>query len=158
MEHTHQHHKSDPRVKEGGKQTTAQTHPSSHGSGHAVDKHAGHHTADFLRRFWICLVLSIPILLLSHMIQQWLGFEWRFPGDKYVLFGISTLVYFYGGWPFLTGAIREIRGSAIGMMTLVALAISVSYFYSVAVVFGLTGMDFFWELARLILLSNRMYS
>lgn len=114
------------------------------------DKHAGHHTHDFLKRFWICLIVTIPILLLSHMIQQWLGFTLTFPGDKYVLLVLSTFIYFYGGMPFLKGMVSEIKDNAIGMMTLVALAISVAFFYSVAVVFGLTGMDFFWELATLI--------
>ena len=117
-------------------------------SGH--DKHAGHHTHDFLKRFWICLIVTVPILLLSHMIQQWFGFNIAFPGDKYVLLALSTFIYFYGGMPFLTGMVREIKDSAIGMMTLVALAISVAFIYSVAVVFGLHGMDFFWELATLI--------
>ena len=63
-----------------------------HASHAAHDKHAGHHTHDFLRRFWVCLVITIPILLLSHMIQQWLGFEIRFPGDKYVLLALSTFI------------------------------------------------------------------
>lgn len=114
------------------------------------DKHAGHHTGDFLKRFWICLILTIPVLLLSHMIQQWLNFSIRFTGDNYVLLILGSIIYFYGGWPFLTGMIREIRYRNIGMMTLVALAITVAYVYSVAVVFGLEGMDFFWELATLI--------
>lgn len=117
-------------------------------SGH--DKHAGHHTANFLKRFWICLVLTIPILALSHMIQQWLGFDLRFPGDRYVLLALSSIVYFYGGWPFLDGFVKEMKRKAPGMMTLVAVAITVAYLYSVAVVFGLEGMDFFWELATLI--------
>ena len=118
----------------------------------AHDKHAGHHTGDFLKRFWICLGLTIPVLLLSHMIQQWLGFEIKFPGDNYVLLALGTVIYVYGGWPFLVGMIREIRNNAIGMMTLVALAISVAYIYSVAVTFGLPGMDFYWELATLIVI------
>lgn len=116
----------------------------------AHDKHAGHHTQDFLKRFWICIIVTIPILLLSHMIQQWLGFTIRFTGDKYVLLALSSFIYFYGGMPFLKGMVSEIRDNAIGMMTLVALAISVAFIYSVAVVFGLPGMDFFWELATLI--------
>jgi Cu2+-exporting ATPase len=114
------------------------------------DKHAGHHTQDFLNRFWICVALTIPVLLLSHMVQQWLGFEIHFKGDKYLLFTFSTIIYLYGGSPFLKGLVTEIKQNAIGMMTLVALAISVAYIYSVAVVFGLRGMDFFWELATLI--------
>ena len=114
------------------------------------DKHAGHHTHGFLKRFWICIGITIPVLLLSHMIQQWLGFELKFPGDKYLLLVFSTFIYFYGGMPFLKGMVSEIKDKAIGMMTLVAIAISVAFVYSVAVVFGLKGMDFFWELATLI--------
>ncbi|GLU56418.1 heavy metal translocating P-type ATPase [Dyadobacter frigoris] len=114
------------------------------------DKHAGHHTEDFLKRFWICLVLTIPVLLLSHMIQQMAGFDIAFSGDKYVLLILSTIIYFYGGWPFLTGLVSEVKNKNLGMMTLVAVAITTAYVYSVAVVFGLEGMDFFWELATLI--------
>ncbi|MDQ3844691.1 MAG: heavy metal translocating P-type ATPase, partial [Bacteroidota bacterium] len=123
---------------------------SDHVGHGGYDKHAGHHTHDFLKRFWVCLIVTIPILLLSHMIQTWLRFELRFPGDKYVLLLLSTFVYIYGGAPFLKGMIGEIKGKAIGMMTLVAIAITVAFIYSTAVVFGLKGMDFFWELATLI--------
>lgn len=129
---------------------TTNTDVEVHKEHSAHDKHAGHHTHDFLKRFWICLVITIPVLLLSPMIQQWLGFELKFPGDKYVLLSLGSIIYFYGGWPFLSGMVSEIRSKAIGMMTLVALAISVAFIYSVAVVFGLQGMDFFWELATLI--------
>ncbi len=114
------------------------------------DPHSGHHTENFLKRFWVCLVLTLPVLALSHMIQTWLGFELRFPGDQYLLLALSTAIYVYGGWPFLDGMVKEIRHRNIGMMTLVALAITVAYVYSTAVVFGLEGMDFFWELATLI--------
>lgn len=116
----------------------------------AHDKHAGHHTHDFLKRFWICLILTVPVLALSHMIQQWFGFHFAFSGDKYVLLFLGSVIYFYGGMPFFKGMVSEIKHSAMGMMTLVAIAISVAYLYSVAVVFGLEGMDFFWELATLI--------
>src|SRR5690606_36201592 len=91
-------------------------------------------------------------LALSHMIQNWLGYRLEFTGDKYVLHALGTLIYLYGGMPFLKGMVGEIRAKAIGMMTLVAIAISVAYFYSTAVVFGLQGMDFFWELATLIVI------
>lgn len=114
------------------------------------DKHAGHHTEDFLRRFWVCLGLTVPVLILSPMIQAWLHFTITFTGATYVLLMLSTIIYFYGGMPFLRGMISEIRDRAIGMMTLVAVAISVAFIYSVAIVFGLQGMDFFWELATLI--------
>lgn len=123
-------------------------HQTTHQQEH--HKHIGHHTEDFLKRFWISVGLTIPLLLVSHMIQQWLDFHIRFRGDNYLLLALGSMIYFYGGWPFLVGMVREVRYRNLGMMTLVALAITVSYVYSVAVVFGLTGMDFFWELATLI--------
>ena len=162
MNHEHHHHADHSRhqPQEGGKIGVKQTSPKDWEHQHAKhekgkgetmhDKHAGHHTGDFLKRFWICLVLTVPVLALSHMVQQWLGFELKFLGDKYVLLALGSVIYFYGGWPFLVGMIREIKDKAIGMMTLVAIAISVSFIYSIAVVIGLPGMDFFWELATLI--------
>ncbi len=116
------------------------------------DKHEGHHTSDFIKRFWVSLALTVPILLLSHMIQEWLGFQISFSGDRFVLMVLGTAIYIYGGMPFLKGMVGEIKSKAIGMMTLVALAISVAYFYSMAVALGFPGMDFFWELATLIVI------
>ena len=115
-----------------------------------VDEHAGHHTEDFLKRFWICLALTVPILLLSPMIQHWLQIEWRFQGDQFIVLALGSILYFYGGAPFLKGLVRELKAKDPGMMTLVAVAITSAFLYSVAVVFGLKGMDFFWELATLI--------
>ena len=117
-----------------------------HGSHHA------HMVADFRKRFWISLVLSVPILLLSPMIQQFLGLgtSLRFSGDLFINFLFSTAVFFYGGWPFLKGLYDELRQKNPGMMTLIALAIAVAYFYSSAVAFGVKGKIFFWELATLI--------
>ena len=138
-EHSHHHQNHDH-------------HSESDSSAAGFDKHAGHHTPDFLKRFWITLVLSVPVLLLSHMIQQWLGFTIAFQGDKYVLLVLGSIIYFYGGMPFFKGFLGEVKAGAIGMMTLVALAITVAYVYSVAVVFGLPGMDFFWELVTLIVI------
>src|SRR6476620_12107404 len=135
----HEHHvMPEPTTHDHHKQT-------DQNAGH--DKHAGHHTGDFLKRFWICLALTLPVILLSHMIQQWFGFHVSFVGDRYALLLLGTAIYLYGGRPFLSGLVVEIRDKAIGMMTLVALAITVAYVYSTAVVFGLKGMDFFWELA-----------
>ena len=129
--------------------STPEIHPEQDAhAGH--DKHAGHHTSDFLKRFWICLILTIPVLVLSRMIHQWIGLDFEFTGDNYILLLLSSVIYFYGGMPFFKGIISEIKDSAMGMMTLVAIAISVAFFYSLAVVFGLKGMDFFWELATLI--------
>ncbi len=120
-----------------------------------IEKHANHHkmmVKDFKRRFLVSLVITIPILILSPLIQQFLGLTISFPGDRYVLFVLSGIVFFYGGWPFLKGLIQEIKKKQPGMMTLIAVAISVAFFYSTAVVFGLPGKFFFWELATLIVI------
>ena len=125
--------------------------------GHGGEVHKGHHDhhahmiADFRKRFWISLVLTIPILLLAPMVQKFLGLEGlRFAGDVFLSFLLSSVVFFYGGYPFLKGIFDELKKLQPGMMTLIALAISVAYFYSSAVVFGLKGKTFFWELATLI--------
>jgi P-type Cu2+ transporter len=106
--------------------------------------------ADFKKRFWVCIVITIPILVFSPMIQMFFHYKWRLPGNPYILFALSSIVYFWGGWPFLKGFRDEIKAKGPGMMTLIAMAISVAYFYSVATVFGLKGVDFFWELGTLI--------
>lgn len=124
------------------------TKPGAH-DGHQA--HAGG-IADFRKRFYVVLVLTIPIMLLSEMIQHWLNIRISFDGSKYVLLALSSIVFFYGGWPFLKGLVGEFKARNPGMMTLVAFAISVAYIYSVATVLGLKGMDFFWELATLILI------
>lgn len=124
-------------------------HPTEHGAtGH--DKHAGHNVADFWKRFVICSIVSVPVLALSHMIQQWFGFEFTFAGDKYLLAALSTFIFVYGAYPFLKGLYDEVKDKAIGMMTLIGLAITVAWAYSVSVTFGLQGMDFYWEMATLI--------
>lgn len=151
MEHHHHQGHHPKKQPEDAHSMKAHEHHARHGNdqeGH--NKHAGHHTEDFLKRFWICLLITVPVLVLSHMIQKWIGFNLQFPGDKYLLLVLSSIIYFYGGWPFLTGLVREVKSKSIGMMTLVAVAITTAYVYSVAVVFGLEGMDFFWELATLI--------
>ncbi len=132
-------------------------HSSMHHDANPSMKMEGHdHHAmminDFKKRFFVTLILSIPILLLSPMIQHWLGVDWKFAGSGYVLFALSTFVYLYGGWPFLKGWYHEMKSWNPGMMTLIGFAISVAYIYSSATVFGLEGMDFFWELATLILI------
>lgn len=108
--------------------------------------------ADFKKRFYAVLFLTIPIMLLSMMIQQFIGVNWQFTGSQYILFALSSVVFFYGGWPFLKGWVDEIKAKNPGMMFLIGFAITVAYIYSVAVVFGLKGMDFFWELTTLILI------
>ncbi|MCK4777194.1 MAG: cadmium-translocating P-type ATPase [Actinomycetia bacterium] len=120
-----------------------------------MKNHSKHHThmvEDFKKRFWICLILTIPILILSPLIQRFLnlGESLQFVGDLYILFAFSTFVFFYGGYPFFKGLLNELKSAKPGMMTLIALAISTAYLYSSAVVFGLEGKLFFWELATLI--------
>lgn len=124
-------------------------HEKNH-SDHSRHDHHAMMIKDFKKRFWISLVLTLPILVLSEMIQQWLGYTLSFQGDQYVLFGLSTVLFFYGGWPFLKGLADELGEKNPGMMTLIAVAIIVAYGYSTAVVFGLDGTDFYWELATLI--------
>jgi len=120
---------------------------------HIHHDHADHHqqmVGDFKKRFIISVLVTIPILLLSPLIQQLFNFRLGFPGEKYVLFVLSSFIFFYGGQPFLKGFFDESKKKQPGMMTLIALATSVAYFYSSAVVFGLKGEFFFWELATLI--------
>ncbi|MCC7559232.1 MAG: cadmium-translocating P-type ATPase [Methanobacterium sp.] len=120
---------------------------------HDGDGHDHHHMIeDYKRRFWICLILTIPILILSPHIQHIFGVHdiLMFPGDVYLLFALSSVVYFYGGYPFFQGIYNELKAKNPGMMTLVAVAITTAYLYSSAVVFGLRGELFFWELATLI--------
>ena len=107
---------------------------------------------DFRRRFWISLALTAPALATSEMLQHLLGLRGTlaFPGDRYVEFAFASAIYVYGGRPFLTGLVDELRQRLPGMMTLVALAITVAYAYSTLVVFGLPGSVFFWETATLI--------
>jgi len=128
-------------------------HNNHSGSSDAKEEHHDHHRMmirDFKKRFWISVVLSVPVLVLSPMVQTLLGFELMFKGNFYILFGLSSVIFFYGGWPFLTGLKAELSEKAPGMMTLIAVAITVAYGYSSAVVFGLEGKMFFWELVTLI--------
>ncbi len=107
---------------------------------------------DFKKRFWLSTLITIPILIFSPMIQGFFGYELLLPGNPYILFALSTIVYFWGGWPFLKGFYNEVKSKGPGMMTLISMAISVAYFYSTATVFGLNGEDFFWELSTLIVI------
>jgi len=108
--------------------------------------------ADFRRRFWVSLILSVPVLALSPLIQAWLGLgeALAFPGDRSVQAVLATVIYVYGGWPFLRGVVGELGQRQPGMMTLIALAITVAWGYSTLVALGLHGEVFFWELATLI--------
>jgi len=146
------HHPATDKGAESDHNKTIQ--PMHHG-GNSSPHQAGagahvHDLEDFKKRFIISTIITIPILLLSPVIQSFFGFRFDFPGSMYVTLVLASIVYFYGGYPFLKGIFRELRAHTPGMMTLIAVAISVAYFYSAAVVFGLEGEGFFWELATLI--------
>jgi len=106
--------------------------------------------AEFKRRLWISTALTVPILLLSEMIQGWLGLELRIPLQREALLLLSSIVYLYGGSPFMRGALEELKAGRPGMMALIGTAISVAFFYSAGAVLFALGKDFFWELATLI--------
>src|SRR6187431_301887 len=146
MEH---HHPASHQVKP--EQPVHAGHGHNPPMGHAGHDHHKMMITDFRRRFFITLLLTIPVMLLSPMIQHWLGMTISFPGASWLLFALSTIVFFYGGMPFLKGLVQEMKACNPGMMTLIGIAIMVAYTYSVAIVFGLPGMDFFWELCTLIL-------
>lgn len=127
-------------------------HPEA-AQGHAGHSEHDHHAmmvADFRKRFFVSIVITVPILILSPMIQMFTGIGLRFAGDSYILFTLSTVLFAYGGIPFINGAADELKKKSPGMMTLIALAITVAYVYSSLTVFILNGTDFFWELATLI--------
>ena len=135
------------------KESQKNDHIHSHEGDHKSHNHRDHHKMmmrDFQKRFVVSAIVTIPILILSPLIQNLLGFSFTFAGDKYLLFFLSSFIFFWGGLPFLKGIFAELKQKRPGMMTLIALAISVAYFYSSAVVFGLEGKFFFWELATLI--------
>ncbi len=138
----------------GKNKKTNKNHPQNdEGQQKEVGHKKGHHAhmiKDFRRLFWISLALTVPVMVLAPLIQDFLGYSLTFPGDQYIQFGLSTIIYFYGGWPFLKGIYDELKEKSPGMMTLIALAITVAYAYSSAVVFFIPGKIFFWELVTLI--------
>ena len=149
----HQHTKTE--MEHAGhdmKKHQAMQHDHNPPMGHEGHDHHAMMIDDFKKRFYVVLVLTIPVMLLSTMIQHWLNIHIAFNGSQYLLLILSSVIFFYGGWPFLTGWLQEMKSKKPGMMTLIGFAITVAYVYSVATVFGLKGMDFFWELATLILI------
>jgi Cu2+-exporting ATPase len=152
--HEHDHHSRGSMVMKGRETPApAQHHPgteaASDHSGH--DRHAGHSIAMFRTRFWISLLLTIPTLALGHMLPGWLGYpQPRVPGQRWLIALFGSAVFVYGGWVFVQGAVRELRDRLPGMMTLIALAISVAFLFSLAVTFGFPGMPLWEELATLV--------
>ncbi|WP_327651862.1 heavy metal translocating P-type ATPase [Micromonospora aurantiaca] len=141
MEHGTGHHGGHDTGGHGGGQ-------DDHGGGHGA--HAGHDPEQFRRRFWLSLALTVPIVATSHMVMDWFGYSLEFPGVRWVGPVLGTVVFAYGGWPFLTGGLRELRERAPGMMLLISMAIVVAYLASAATSLGLFDLDFWWELAALV--------
>jgi Cu2+-exporting ATPase len=126
-------------------------HNEAHHTHNEHDKHEGHSVAMFRDKFWLSLILTVPVVVYSEMIQQWFGFTPpTFPGSEYVPFFCSSIIFFYGGLVFIKGAVGEIKAKLPGMMTLISLAIITAYAYSIATQFFIAGDGFFWELATLV--------
>lgn len=163
-EHQNQEHETPlkhPKATDHPTHTTQQGHtkhktPDTHEEHQGPPGHGGHDhhqsmMADFKKRFIVSLIVTVPVFFLSEMVQELLGLHYLyFQGDIYVLFILSSFVFFYGGYPFFTGMVNELKLRQPGMMTLVAVAITTAYIYSVGVTFGLMGMTFYLELVTLI--------
>jgi Cu2+-exporting ATPase len=133
----------------GGMKHEGSQHSMQAGMKHSASGHMMH-TGMFKRRFFVCLALTIPVLILSEAIQTWFNYTLAIPYQSYILLLLAVIIYAYGGWPFLKGLTQELRRAQPGMMTLIGTAISVAFFFSAATVFVPVGKDFFWELATLI--------
>ncbi len=130
-----------------------QTHDEhgDHGGHGGHDKHAGHSVAMFRDRFWLSLALTVPVVFFSEMIQEWFGYTApSFPGSTWIAPVLGTVIFLYGGSPFLKGAVGEIKDRQPGMMLLIGMAITVAFAASVATTLGWFDLDFWWELAALI--------
>ncbi|MFY1637940.1 copper-translocating P-type ATPase [Solwaraspora sp. WMMB335] len=133
-----------------GPTTNARSHRTDPARHNDTDTHAGHDPNVFRRKFWWSLALTVPIVVTSHMVMDWFGYSLDFPGMAWIGPVLGSVVFCYGGWPFLAGAASEIRGRSPGMMLLIAMAISVAYLASLATSIGLLELDFWWELAALV--------
>ena len=150
----HREHEPEPCLGRTSAAGHAQPSPDgvpAHAQGGGYDRHAGHSVEMFRDRFWITLLLTIPSLVWSDMVQEWSGFTAPvFPGSRYIPAVFGTAVYLYGGWVFLAGGVGELRDRLPGMMTLISLAISVAFVFSLAVTLGYPGEPLWWELATLV--------
>ena len=151
--HGNHHDQHEPNEHDSHQGSAAHADHGHHGHGHGHDHHGGHegHAEQFRRLFWISLILTIPGVLFSHMIQDWFNYSLpTFPGDNWVSPVLGTVIFIYGGRIFLEGAIDELKMRQPGMMTLISLAITVAFIASLATTLGWLDLDFWWELALLI--------
>ncbi len=140
---THEHHGNHAHHQQAG-------HHDHEGHG-GHDKHAGHSVAMFRDRFWLSFALTLPVVFYSEMIQEWFGYTApTFPGSEWVAPVLGTFIFFYGGSPFLKGAVQEVRDRQPGMMLLIGMAITVAFLASAATTLGWFDLEFWWELAALI--------
>lgn len=155
-EQAHHNHPPQEHMEHGKEHESQKDHEGMDHSDHSRHdiEHSQHHAAmieDFKKRFWVVLALSIPIIILSEMVQMLFGYTLSFPGSKIILFVLSSIVFFYGGLPFFKGARDELKDRKPGMMMLITLAITTSYIYSTLTTFFLEGSEFYFELSTLIL-------
>ncbi|HCM68072.1 MAG TPA: heavy metal translocating P-type ATPase, partial [Candidatus Kerfeldbacteria bacterium] len=131
------------------KHETRSTRPETGRS--ADDRHEGHKTSSFLKKFWVVSVLTVPIVAYSDLPELFFGWTApAFPGSEYLQLVLGSFVFFYGGLVFLRGAVSELRARLPGMMTLISLAVITAFLYSLATTFFIPGSEFFWELSTLI--------
>lgn len=155
-EQAHHNHPHQEHIEHGKEHESQKDHEGMDHSDHSRHDigHSQHHAAmieDFKKRFWVVLALSIPIVILSEMVQMLFGYTLSFPGSKIILFALSSIVFFYGGLPFFKGARDELNDRKPGMMMLITLAITTSYIYSTLTTFFIEGSEFYFELSTLIL-------
>lgn len=141
----HEHHDMSSREHDKHSEMSYSMHDE-----HSFNEHEGHHSSDFKKKFFLALILTIPVLLLSPSVQGWLGISFSFFGDKYVLFLLASLIVLYTGKAFYIGALRELRHKSLGMMVLVSLAVLTGYLYSFGTTFFFTAPDFYWEISTLV--------
>ena len=123
---------------------------AGHGGDRPHDKHAGHDPEMFKRRFWLSLVLTVPLVVTSEMVMDWFGYSLDFYGRETLAPVLGSIVFWWGGWPFLAGGVAEVRDRQPGMMLLISMAIVVAYAASMATSLGWFDLDFWWELAALV--------
>jgi Cu2+-exporting ATPase len=148
MQDNPEHHGDDRMQLDNGHHPGSVEHGKPHGhGGHADDRD---HVGMFRRRFWWSLLLTIPVVATSHMLMEWFGYSLHFPGVEWVPPVLGTVIFFWGGWPFLQGGVQELRARQPGMMLLISMAITVAFVASAATTLGFFDLDFWWELAALI--------
>lgn len=142
----HEHHKMNSNDMESGEHTMSHEMHDEH----SFNEHEGHHASGFKKKFFIAVILTIPVLLLSPSVQGWLGISFSFFGDNYILFGLASIIVLYTGLPFFKGALKEMKHKSLGMMVLVSLAVLTGYLYSLGTTFFFTAPDFYWEISTLV--------